>query len=78
MVKPWPWPPAGTIASSSTRTPIPPSQWLKLRPNVLIASISHGENVEIPHGTSVIQEGDGVVVVTTERGTIDTLNDIFA
>lgn len=51
---------------------------LKLKPNVLIASISHGDKVEIPHGASTIQNGDSVVVVTTERGTIDTLNDIFA
>ena len=51
---------------------------LKLRPNVLIASISHGSKVEIPHGTSTIENGDSVVVVTTARGTIDTLNDIFA
>ena len=29
MVKPVP--PLGTIASRNTRTPIPPTQWLKLR-----------------------------------------------
>ena len=51
---------------------------LKLRPNVLIASISHDGKVEIPHGTSTVQSGDSVVIVTTERGAIDTLNDIFA
>ena len=66
------------LAEATTRNLGVPLKDLKLRPNVLIASISHGENVEIPHGTSVIQEGDGVVVVTTERGAIDTLNDIFA
>ena len=55
-----------------------PLKELKLKPNVLLASISHADKVEIPHGTSIIQKGDSVVVVTTERGAIDTLNDIFA
>ena len=55
-----------------------PLKDLKLKPNVLLASISHAGKVEIPHGASTIQSGDSVVVVTTNRGTIDTLNDIFA
>ena len=54
-----------------------PLKELKLKPNVLLASISHDDKVEIPHGASVLRAGDSVVVVTTERGTIDTLNDIF-
>ena len=66
------------LADSATRNLGVPLKELKLRPNVLIASISHGVDVEIPHGSSMIREGDSVVVVTTERGTIDTLNDIFA
>lgn len=51
---------------------------LKLKPDVLLAAISREGKVEIPHGSSTIQSGDTVVVVTTRRGTIDTLNDIFA
>lgn len=51
---------------------------LKLKPNVLLATISHGTSVEIPHGGSVLTPGDTVVVVTTARGTLQTLNDIFA
>ena len=66
------------LADETTRNLGIPLKELKLKPNVLIASISHGDKVEIPHGTSVLQEGDSVVVVTTERGAIDTLNDIFA
>ena len=66
------------LADSATKNLGVPLKDLKLRPNVLIASISHGVDVEIPHGSSMIQEGDSVVVVTTERGAIDTLNDIFA
>ena len=66
------------LADETTRNLGVPLKELKLRPNVLIASISHGGKVEIPHGASMLQSGDSVVVVTTERGTIDTLNDIFA
>ena len=66
------------LADDTTRNLGVALKELKLKPNVLIASISHGGKVEIPHGASTIQNGDSVVVVTTERGTIDTLNDIFA
>ena len=66
------------LADSTTRNLGVPLKELKLRPNVLIASISHSGKVEIPHGASILQDGDSVVVVTTERGAIDTLNDIFA
>lgn len=66
------------LADDTTKNLGVPLKELKLRPNVLIASIFHGGKVEIPHGTSTIQSGDSVVVVTTERGTIDTLNDIFS
>ena len=66
------------LADEGTKHLGVPLKDLKLRPNVLIASISHAGTVEIPHGTSVLRSGDNVVVVTTERGTIDTLNDIFA
>jgi trk system potassium uptake protein TrkA len=66
------------LADETTRNLDVPLKELKLKPNVLLASISHADKVEIPHGTSTIQKGDSVVVVTTERGAIDTLNDIFA
>ncbi len=51
---------------------------LKLKPGVLLASISHGPKAEIAHGGSVMEVGDIVVVVTTARGTLQKLNDIFA
>ena len=66
------------LADETTRNLGVALKELKLRPNVLVACISHGDRVEIPHGSSVIEAGDSVVVVTTERGAIDTLNDIFA
>jgi len=51
---------------------------LKLRPNVLIASITHGAQTEVPSGDSAFYEGDSLVVVTSGRGVLQQLNDIFA
>ena len=55
-----------------------PLKNLKPKANVLIASITHGSVTEIPNGDSVFHAGDIVVVVTTNRGSIRQLNDIFA
>ena len=55
-----------------------PLKELKLKPNVLLATITHGGSVEIPGGGSVMQPGDTVIVVTTRRGLLQNLNDIFA
>jgi trk system potassium uptake protein TrkA len=55
-----------------------PLKNLKPKANVLIASITHGSVTEIPNGDSAFQVGDSVVVVTTNRGSIRQLNDIFA
>ena len=51
---------------------------LNPRSNVLIAGISHGSKTEIPNGDSMFHPGDTVVVVTTDRGTVHQLGDIFA
>ena len=55
-----------------------PLKNLKPKANVLIASITHGSVTEIPNGDSAFQVGDSVVIVTTNRGSIRQLNDIFA
>ena len=55
-----------------------PLKNLKLKPNVLIASITHGVQSEVPNGNSVFQKGDTVVIVTSGRGVLHQLNDIFA
>jgi len=54
-----------------------PLKQLKPKPNVLIASITRGNQTEIPNGDSVFHKGDTVVVVTTDRGTVRQLNDVF-
>ena len=51
---------------------------LKLKPNVLIAGIIHGSSTEIPNGDSMFQPGDSLVIVTTNRGSIRQIGDIFA
>lgn len=55
-----------------------PLKELKLKAGVLIASISRGRTTEIPGGDSFFQEGDALVVVTSGRGVLKQLNDIFA
>ncbi|MBO5324176.1 MAG: Trk system potassium transporter TrkA [Oscillospiraceae bacterium] len=55
-----------------------PLKDLKLKPNVLIASISHGSKTEIPNGNSTFRKGDSLVIVTSGRGVLHQLNDIFA
>ena len=54
-----------------------PLKELRLKPNVLIASITHGAVTEVPSGDSVFRQGDSVVVVTSGRGVLQQLNDIF-
>ena len=63
---------------SSTRNCGIPLKQLKLKPNVLIASITRGADTCIPGGDSVFREGDTVVVVTGGRSVIQRFNDIFA
>ena len=52
---------------------------LKPKPNVLVASITHGAWTEIPNGDSMFHRGDSVVVVVTRSDTtVRQLNDCFA
>ena len=51
---------------------------IKMKADVLLASITRGSHVEIPSGNSTFQVGDTVVLVTSGQGTIRQLNDIFA
>lgn len=55
-----------------------PLKKMKLKPNVLIVSIAHGAETIIPNGDSSFEEGDTVVVVTSGRGVLQRINDIFA
>ena len=55
-----------------------PLREIRLKPNVLLVSISHGATTDIPYGDSTFQPGDTVVVVTNGREIIKQFNDIFA
>ena len=55
-----------------------PLKQIKLKPNVLVVSITHGADTRIPNGDSVFVPGDTVVVVTSGRGVLQNFNDIFA
>ena len=65
------------LVDSSTKNCGVPLKQMKLKPNVLIASIIHGTKTEIPSGDSVFTEGDTLVVVTS-GSILHQLNDIFA
>lgn len=66
------------LVDSSTRNCNVPLKQLKTKNNVLIASITRGSKTQIPNGDSFFQEGDTVVVVTSGRGVLKQINDIFA
>ena len=51
---------------------------IRLRPNILIACITHGSKTIIPGGGDIFEQGDTVIVVTTAKQAIYDLNDIFA
>lgn len=55
-----------------------PLKQIKLKPNVLLVSITHAAAPEIANGDSVFQQGDVVLVVTNGREVLYQLNDIFA
>lgn len=55
-----------------------PLKQIKLKPNVLLVSITHAAAPEIANGESTFQRGDIVLVVTNGREVLYQLNDIFA
>ena len=66
------------LVDGNTRFCGQPLKQLKFKPNILVASITHGAHTEIPNGNSEFNIGDAVVVVTSGRGSLQELNDIFA
>lgn len=54
-----------------------PLKEIKLRPGVLLGSITHGSTAIVPSGDSCFYPGDILVVVTSCRGTLQQLTDIF-
>lgn len=66
------------LVDESTKNCNVPLKEMKLKPNVLVVSITHGAQTQIPNGDSVFVQGDTVVVVTSGRGVLHQINDIFA
>ena len=62
---------------STTKFRNTPLKQIRLKPNVLIASITRGVTTHIPNGDSVFTEGDTVVVVSSDH-VLHQINDIFA
>lgn len=57
-----------------TNTPL---MKLRMKPNILIASIIRQRKVIIPSGQDEIKKGDNVIIVTTADHTVSELRDIF-
>ena len=55
-----------------------PLKHLKLKPNVLVATVNHGYRTTIANGDTMFQKGDTIVVVTSGKGQIRQIGDIFA
>ena len=55
-----------------------PLKNIRTKSDVLIAGIIHDTTSEVPNGESLFVPGDRVVVVTSRRGSLQQLSDIFA
>ncbi len=64
-----------SVHDQSTITGIPIKN-LKLKPSILICYISRGKKAIIPWGDTMIENGDNVIIVTTQKG-INTIDDII-
>ena len=55
-----------------------PLKEIRLKQDVLLAAIIHDTQSQVPNGDSRFLPGDRVVVVTSRRGSLQQLSDIFA
>lgn len=65
------------VVNNTTRNLGIPLKELKLKKGILIAVIIHHNRIIIPEGSSVISEGDTVIIVSRDSGILD-INDIYA
>lgn len=63
-------------ASANTRNLGVPLKELRLRKGILIAVLARGGDIIIPEGSSSIQEGDSVILISRDLRILD-LNDIY-
>ncbi len=64
------------VVDSDTKNCDTPLKKIKIRKNVLIACITHQNNINIPNGDSVFTKGDTLIVVASGV-VIQKINDIF-
>lgn len=65
------------LVDGQTRFCDTPLKDIKLKDDVLLVSITKGSKTEIPSGFSTFRKGDTIVAVTSGRGSIRQINDIF-
>lgn len=65
------------IVDNSTYNCSVPLKEIKLKPNVLIASITRGNKNEFPNGDSTFVPGDRILIIRNGGKVIKQLNDIF-
>ena len=65
------------VVNNTTRNLGVPLKNLKLKNGILIAVIIHENQIIIPEGSSKIEEGDTVIIVSRDSGILD-INDIYA
>ncbi|MBQ6384573.1 MAG: Trk system potassium transporter TrkA [Lachnospiraceae bacterium] len=66
------------IVDENTRSRGIPLKEIRLKPNVLVASVARGSRIIFPNGETTFEIGDHVVLVSDSDTTIQQLNDIFA
>lgn len=65
------------VVNHTTRNLGIPLKNLKLKPGILIAVIIHNDKIIIPEGSSKIEAGDTVIIVSRDSVILD-INDIYA
>ena len=65
------------LADKTTLNCGKPLKTVKLKKNILIVCITKEGKIEIPNGDSFFNEGDSIVVVSSQGTVISQLNDIF-
>ena len=65
------------VVNETTRNLGIPLKQLSLKSGILVALIIHQNRIIIPEGSSVIQLGDSVIIVSHDHMIMD-INDIFS
>ena len=65
------------IVDATTKNTGRPLKEIRLKKNILVASITHGRNIIFPNGESVFRQGDRIIIVSNGDAAIHHLNDIF-